>query len=684
MKTARRILILLLVVLIALPATIIALLTTSYANSTWQWVSPYLGLPIQAERVHYDFPYHLSLQNVRSQDAQLPYIEQVDVWLNPDIRRDGKWIIDSLLIDGVSLKKGIPTQPNLESIQFHQIALKNIDYAGPRFSVTGLSIQIQDPTWSNAQQLWPYGAIQASAEQMYWHGEAIQKVLVDVDYQAQNSTLYGTSFKWRNSQISGQGEQYPQGWSLVNVTIDKLAITNAQRQSLLSKPWQELPFTINHINSLDLLNADIEWGEWHWQNLELSIEDASLPASLWNATAKVSLQADSVRFQEQTAIEPRLNAIFTPEKIQLQELSLDWQQGRVQVSGQFKPTHWQLDTASVQGLKWAIQSDDNKDWWKAATSALQEVDIQELDIERSQIIQLAHEPFWQLSGLNVEGKALNLKRQHRYWGIWHGSLDASVVNASYDQVLSSHAAISTQSEQGLWQLSRLFAPLEQGYIEGFGQLDLSTASQPWALNLSADGIPLKLLHPYLPDVFAVDGFSDLNLDLQGLSGDNNMLAYSLTGQVEANLRETTLRSQADKSLKSITFSPIRVHAQRGAVSLKPVTISGNVISGQIGGEFDMANNPLSGLTFQLKDHCGIIIGDLLNGEISRNDCDSPQQPDHLTPNVPTNDAPPEESSFHGIAEANLEQPEEELVEEITEELEPATNEVVAEEELATE
>ncbi|MCV5886874.1 hypothetical protein OFN71_27040, partial [Escherichia coli] len=89
-------------------------------------------------------------------------------------------------------------------------------------------------------------------------------------------------------------------------------------------------------------------------------------------------------------------------------------------------------------------------------------------------------------------------------------------------------------------------------------------------------------------------------------------------------------------------------------------------------------------TFQLKDHCGMVIGDLLDGEITRNDCDSPQQPDHLTPNVPTNDAQPKESSFHGIAEANLEQPEEELVEEITEELEPATNEVVAEEELATE
>ncbi|WP_241772917.1 AsmA family protein, partial [Vibrio parahaemolyticus] len=73
-----------------------------------------------------------------------------------------------------------------------------MDYAGQRFSVTGLSIQIQDPTWSNAQQLWPYGAIHASAEQMNWHGEAIQKVLADVDYQAPTSTIYGTSFKWRN------------------------------------------------------------------------------------------------------------------------------------------------------------------------------------------------------------------------------------------------------------------------------------------------------------------------------------------------------------------------------------------------------------------------------------------------------------------------------------------------------
>ncbi|MET2973465.1 AsmA family protein, partial [Vibrio harveyi] len=109
---------------------------------------------------------------------------------------------------------------------------------------------------------------------------------------------------------------------------------------------------------LDLLNADIEYGDWHWQNLELSVENASLPLSLWSTTAQISLQADSVSFQDQTAVEPRLNAQLKPGTVKLQELSLDWQQGSVQVSGDFEPDHWKINNATISGLKWAIQPDD--------------------------------------------------------------------------------------------------------------------------------------------------------------------------------------------------------------------------------------------------------------------------------------------------------------------------------------
>ncbi len=667
MKTASRVLLLILILAIAVPAVFVGMLTTSHSRQTWNLFSDLVDLPLQADNVQYEFPYHLTLNGVATKQQNLPFIEQVDLWLNPDVRRDGKWIVDSLLIDGLSLQQGMPTLPALGNVYFHQIALKNLDYADDAFSITGLDVQIQDPIWSSDTQQVPYGEIQLSAEQLHWNGEAFDKFLIDVDYKAQDSTLYGASFNWRGSEVSGQGEQYPQGWSIINMTVDKLKIDNLQLQSLLAKPWQALPVHISHINSLDLLNADIEYGDWHWQNLELSLENASLPLSLWGTTAQLSLQADSVSFQDQTAIEPRLNATLKPGSIQLQELSLDWQQGRVQVSGEFEPEHWKINNATISGLKWAIQPDDKVDWWQKATERLQQVNVKQLEIERSQVIQLSKQPYWQLSGLNLEGDQLEVKHNNGHWGIWSGKLDASVVNASYDQVITSHAAIATQSDDGLWQLTRLFAPLEQGYIEGLGQIDLSTTSQPWTLNLNADGIPLQLLHPYLPTTLAVNGFSDLSLDLKGLAGDQNMLAYSLSGEVEVNLRDTTLKSQADDSLKAITFSPLRLRAQRGEVKLQPVTISGKAISGNLSGEFDMANNPLSGVIYQLKDTCGVIKGDVLSGEIETNECQhKPKQTEQAEPEQ----SAPEPSKVTRIAAINLEQHEEEISEEVMEEEEP--------------
>ncbi|MGP8308085.1 AsmA family protein [Vibrio sp. YIC-376] len=687
MKTALRILILLLVLLIAIPATVVALLTTSYANQTWAFLSEHLNLPIKAEKVRYDYPYHIQVQGISTGNEYTTYIEQFDLWLNPDIRRDGKWIVDSLLIDGVNLQNGLPALPNLDTVQFHQIAVKNLDYSNNQLVINGLSLQVQSPNWHNTEHVLPYGEIQLSATQIYWNGEAFDDVLVDLNYRPVDSTLYGSSFKWRGGQVSGQGEQYPEGWSLVNVTIDKLKMNTAQLQSILAKPWQEIPFKISHINSLDLLNADIEWGEWHWQNLDLSVENADFPFSLWQAKAQVSLQADSVRFQQQTAIEPRLNATLTPQLIELKELYLDWQQGRVQLSGQFQPTKWQIENASVQGLKWAMQPNESTDWWKAATNELKEVDIAKLDIEYSQIIQLAQEPYWQLSGLSLEGRQLEIQRLGALWAVWNGKLDASVVNASYNQVLSSHAAFSTQSDNGLWQLTRLFAPLEQGYIEGYGQIDVSTTSQPWTLNLNADGIPLLLFHSYLPETLAVDGLSDLNLELRGLAGDHNMLAYSLTGNVAANMRKTTLRSQADQSLKSITLSPLRLQANRGEVTIQPIIISGNAIQGKISGAFDLADNPLSGLEYQLQERCGVIKGDLFNQDVVANECIKPATSE--TENAEKIPEQPEHTQQEAepaapISEINIELQEEETVEDVIEEDEPTADDLATNEELAAE
>ncbi|MDF4887052.1 AsmA family protein, partial [Vibrio parahaemolyticus] len=145
MKTARRVLLLLLVILVAIPAATIALLTTSYADATWRLLSNTFSLPFRVGSVRYGFPYPLTLQRVNTSGDDASYIEQVDLWMNPDVFRDGKWIVDSLLIDGMSLQYGAPKLPPLDNVLFHQIALKNIDYADEQFSANGIDLQIQSP-----------------------------------------------------------------------------------------------------------------------------------------------------------------------------------------------------------------------------------------------------------------------------------------------------------------------------------------------------------------------------------------------------------------------------------------------------------------------------------------------------------------------------------------------------------
>lgn len=165
-----------------------------------------------------------------------------------------------------------------------------------------------------------------------------------------------------------------------------------------------------------------------------------------------------------------------------------------------------------------------------------------------------------------------------------------------------------------------------------------------------------------------------------------MLAYSLTGNVEANMRKTTLRSQADQSLKSITLSPLHLQAKRGEVTIQPITISGNAIQGKISGAFDLANNPLSGLEYQLQERCGMIKGDLFSQEVATNECTKSATSETVKPEELSEkpDAQKETEPAAPISEINIELQEEETIEGVIEEDEPTENDVAVDEELAAE
>ncbi|MGR5489052.1 AsmA family protein, partial [Vibrio alfacsensis] len=83
--------------------------------------------------------------------------------------------------------------------------------------------------------------------------------------------------------------------------------------------------------------------------------------------------------------------------------------------------------------------------------------IDSLNINRSQCIQLARKPYWQVTGLNLQAEDLLIKKDYR-WGFWQGSAIASANSASIDKTIANQLAVETKSTDGKWQLNRLFIP----------------------------------------------------------------------------------------------------------------------------------------------------------------------------------------------------------------------------------
>ncbi len=598
------------------------------------------------EDVEYQAPYHITLMGItQSQpEKQTPlYIDKIDLWFSSSSITEAKLVFESVLISGLQLEAddletltSLFTQP---SIKIHQLAINNLDFSTPDFNARGIDLQISDPTWNNDNSLLPYGKTQLSASQLYWQGEAFDNLLIDLDLKPSDSTLYGASFDWRGAKISGQAEQYQQDWSLVNVTVDGLRLNQKQTQSLLSKEWDVTGIQINHINSLDILRSDVEWQDGHLAAFDASLENIQLPFELWKQQKAIfSLQAEGVTIDEDMFIEPSIKLNLDPNQILIEDFYTQFLQGTVQLNGKVTPNSIQLAQLDLQGIKWITESQDSP---LPATrlipwlTQLQNVEISRINIERSQLIQLAQKPYWQVSGLHVEGHQVQLL-QDRKLGLWQGKLMASANDASYQNILSAQPVVEMNSEQGKWTLTRLFAPLRNGYIEANATLDFNQISKPWSLEISADGLPIAPMLQQLKLPLDATGYGEFELQAAGLYGDSLMLGYSTTGQLTGSVRQgvMTFNDKLSETSTDNVFEIPELNANfdRGRFTLEPVHIIGasaaeqseqriQTLNGEMSGELDLLKAEQHTLSISLSDPCHQISGKLTQAEYSEiNDC----------------------------------------------------------------
>lgn len=607
----------LIALLLALMLVAFGIMHTRYLTPSAQWLTDHLWPEkLTFSALDYEYPLHFRLHNVTLETNAAPLsFQQVDVWLSPQLFQDDKWVIDSVLLDGANFADGLPSNDFLAQLQLHQLALHNIDFADHGLIARGVNMQVKNPVWTHAQQWLPYGELQLSAEQFYWQGEALNNVLIDANYQAQDSTIFGASFQWRGGEFSGQAEQYPAGWSLVNVTLSKLDLKDDL--STLSAPWWQLakPY-LHHINSLDVLNSNLQLAGTRLTNVALSLENLTLDHSLWQQEdGYVSLNAESVDWHGLQWIDPTLKLALRPGRITISDFATELLQGSIQLSGDLQPSGIHLQQLSASGIKWFAEKPHDWAWLEGDLPELNNLTIDRWDLNNLQLIQLTHKPFWQLSGVNVEGRNTELNRAGR-WGLWNGQLHISANSASIDSLLSTQGVVDMSSKEGHWQLERAFLPLENGYVDATADWAFNTPSAPWRVNLHGDGVPLAPMNTWWPLPLKIDALAELDVTADGLAGDYPMLAHSLSGVLNLNLRDGVMVTQSADALvvQPFALDELTLSADRGRLSVDATPLSGPTLNAHVHGAIDLVEPKQGVLELKVKQRCTTQHFDLLRNQ----------------------------------------------------------------------
>ncbi len=176
-----------------------------------------------------------------------------------------------------------------------------------------------------------------------------------------------------------------------------------------------------HINSLDILRSDVEWKSGHLAGFDASLENVQLPFQLWQ-------QQQTTFFLSKKASPSMMTCLSTQYSVKPSTgTNPDWKFLYAMATRRYPNERdgntklsWTRTTYDVQGIKWITESQDEN---LPATrlipwlTQLQQASIHRLNIERSPTHQLAKKPYWQVSGLHVEGHQVQLL-QDRKLGLW--------------------------------------------------------------------------------------------------------------------------------------------------------------------------------------------------------------------------------------------------------------------------
>ncbi|MDW6091217.1 AsmA family protein [Vibrio rhizosphaerae] len=580
----------------------IVVIQSRYITPVAQWTIQKIGLPeFHAQKISYQYPFHLKFEHVRLSQHQAP-IQTVDVWVNPYQSTLNQLVFDSVLIDGLTLDNDQASFPQpLEHLKINQLAMRNLSVAtADNLMIHGLNVQIQHPTWNATNPYLPDGDIQLYASQVSWQGETLTDLLITGNHQSQHSQIDSLTAKWRGASLSLQGKADGQRWSIENLTTDKLSLSLSQFQQLSYKFSSLIETHIAQIDRLDLLNSQFNMPRIQLNNFDLSLTDFH-PAgteSLWKQNhAELSLDAESLVLDKMMWVEPSINLILTPGQFDVDDFSATLMDGQVHASGSITPETATIRDLQLQSIKMFIESGSEPDitWLASLIPAFKQVNVEQLKIRNSQIIQLARQPYWQLSGINTDIDHAQLLNAQR-WGLWQGSARISVNNLSYGQFVVSQGLVEMHSQAQNWILDRLFLPFAKGYLAAKGQWQYGSKGAPWQFSVDADSLPLNLFK-HLP--LGIQGLADLSGSAQGLSGDAVIINHTLSGLLNLDIRNGRLQLPDTHDPKDFMVDAMQINADRGTITVPEIHLNADDLNATLSGRWDLTQSESGSLTLSV-------------------------------------------------------------------------------------
>lgn len=581
-------------------------------------------------------PLHLTISEITIHTDNELIIQRVDFWLSQHPIQQGKLAFDSIKIDGLSLQNGLPNTQRADWISIAQLSISNLDFANDDLVIRDAQAQLTN--WSiEKEKTLPFeGDFQFSTQQLYWQGEALDDVLIDGYYSEDYTALHGISLTWRDSTITAQAElKENKLWVIPQFTLRKFNL-ESDNADIIGKPlaWLSQQHFTYQFERIDLLDINVELPQFSVNNLSLSAENVLLPYHLWQqSNANISFNADSLVWNEHVIEMPIFNLILNGKEANISTLSFDIFDGNIQLAGKISPTAINLTSLTLSQIKWLLNETEVAAIQKYIKQ-LQQVKIAELDVNNIQLIQLDNEHPYQVSGINSEGHDLDLLRYYQ-WGLWDGKLSLSASSASFNYLLSQQLLIEMNAENGLWTIDRALFPLAEGLVGLNGNIHLTQDSQPWQLEAYGDGLPISYLTTFFPNTIPLDGVAEFTLNANGLAANRDSFNYSFNGELNINTRDmiTTKTAQElwqyklglipDEDQEKIPaaqypihIDPITITANRGRISIQPITMTGKGFNYNVEGDYDLVNPGDAKTITSITQECHQLVQKLFSEEVT--------------------------------------------------------------------